>query len=182
MNKNWFVIGFIIISLIIITMTRRIKDLRLILPTHPNKRFKTRPLAGVDTIVIHHTAGPANQTARQIAQYHIGPNHVCSDGCPGILYHYVINRFGTIYHVNNLENLVWHAAPMNTRSIGVVLIGNFDRIQPTEAQIDSVKFLVAHLRKRLGSLKAIGHREACNGCKSCPGQNMYTVVESLAQA
>lgn len=156
----------------------KISDLRTYLPTHPKRRFPKRKIGQVDTIVIHHTAGPANQTVKSIAQYHSGPgSHVCNGGCPGICYHYVINRFGKIYLCNPLESVVYHAAPMNTRSIGVCLIGNFDKIQPNQAQLDALDYLIPYLREALKKeLQVIGHRDACNGCKSCPGQNMYATV------
>lgn len=160
----------------------KISDLRSYLPTHATRRFPKRNIGQVDTIVIHHTAGPVNQTVKSIAQYHSGSSsHVCKGGCPGICYHYVINRYGKIYLCNPLENVVYHAAPMNTRSIGVCLIGNFDKIQPNQAQLDALDYLIPYLREALKKeLQVIGHRDACNGCKSCPGVNMYAVLKKLS--
>lgn len=155
-------------------------DLRSYLPTHAKRRFPKRNIGQVDTIVIHHTASASNQTVKSIAQYHSGPtSHVCKGGCPGICYHYVINRLGKIYLCNDLESLVYHAAPMNTKSIGICLIGNFDKIEPNQVQLDALDYLIPYLRNNLlkKELQVIGHRDACNGCKSCPGQNMYAVVE-----
>lgn len=163
----------------------KIIDLRSYLPTHATRRFPKRNIGQVDTIVIHHTAGPSTQTVKSIAQYHSGPSsHVCNGGCPGICYHYVINRAGKIYLCNPLESLVYHAAPMNTKSIGVCLIGNFDKIPPTQAQLDALDYLIPYLRTNLlkKELQVIGHRDACNGCKSCPGQNMYAVLEKYQDA
>ncbi|AEE53717.1 N-acetylmuramoyl-L-alanine amidase family 2 [Haliscomenobacter hydrossis DSM 1100] len=187
MNKIALYILIFLIVIYLLIMSQKIIDLRAVLPVHANQKrvFPKRKLAQIDTIIVHHTAGPTTQTVRQIAQYHIGSSsHVCQGGCPGILYHYMINRAGKIYWVNSLENVVYHATPMNTRGIGICLIGNFDKIEPNQVQLDALDYLIKKTRKDFSQpLRVIGHHDACGGCKTCPGANLYPILSKYnAQA
>ncbi len=72
-----------------------LKDLRHRLPVHTSRRYSRRQLAQIEEVIIHHSAGPVDQTPAEIAAYHASPgNHICADGCPGIAYHILIDQFG----------------------------------------------------------------------------------------
>ena len=56
-------------------------------------------------------------------------------GWAGIGYHFVILRDGTIEHGRNLKMIGAHALGKNGDSIGVCLIGNFHKYEPSYLQI-----------------------------------------------
>jgi len=46
-------------------------DVRETLPRHPQKRYASRPIDGIDTVVIHHSAVAASVQPEAIARYHV---------------------------------------------------------------------------------------------------------------
>lgn len=136
------------------------------------QNYGTRNLSKIKRIILHHSA-VTGQTAEDYARY-----HVQSRGWAGIGYHFVIEKNGDIIQGNNLETVSYHASGKNTESIGISLSGNFMTEQPTDAQIKSLKQLVAHLRATLNkSLPVSGHKD--HGQTSCPGTNLYPIISQL---
>ncbi|MEZ4991895.1 MAG: peptidoglycan recognition family protein [Saprospiraceae bacterium] len=165
----------IVVALVIILMAAApkvwIMDLRSVLPVHPDRVYERRALSQIRQVIIHHTAGPVTQTPEDIARYHTGANHICSAGCPGIAYHYMIDREARVYQVNDLETISYHVSGQNTVSVGICLIGNYDELEPTPQQLAAVVKLIRMLKRKLGvKLEIAGHRDYAN--KSCPGWNV----------
>jgi N-acetyl-anhydromuramyl-L-alanine amidase AmpD len=135
------------------------------LKKHLTKRYETRALSGIDTVIIHHSATTGG-SPEAYAQYHVDNN-----GWAGIGYHYVISKSGKIEQTQFLRTVSYHTSGMNSRSIGICLTGNYDIQEPTESQISSLVKLIQHLEKRLGrQLDIQGHNEHSN--KSCPGRGI----------
>lgn len=156
---------------------KSIKDITNQLPKHRHRTFPTRTLAQISQIVVHHSAGNVDDQVRDIAEYHIGPNHVCDQGCPGILYHFVIDRKGNAYQVNKLTSVSYHAAGHNTKSVGICFIGNYDEIRPTKKQIRAFRMIVRHINKKVGKELAITtHGKTCGTCTACPGTNLEAAI------
>ena len=132
--------------------------------------YKKRTMAGIKQIVIHHSAD--NGTVESIASYHI------SKGWPGIGYTYVIYKDGTIYHVNDLDEACYNVAEQNSKSLGICLIGNYEKETPPDIQVASLKWLVKTLRAVVNNVEVVGHRDRVN--TSCPGKNLYDIVKTLA--
>lgn len=149
-----------------------LRDLRGSLPVHPDRRYDRRNLAQIEEAIVHHSAGPVNQSIAEIATYHSSPgNHICADGCPGIAYHIMIDRAGRAYQVNDLEAISFHVSGQNTRSVGICLIGNYDELQPTAQQLKTIQKSIKWLNRVVGkNLEIGGHRDFAN--KSCPGNNI----------
>lgn len=139
------------------------------LPRHKTRRYGTRRRDQITDIVIHHSAGPQTQTPLQIAKYHVGPNHISSQGIPGIAYHYVITPDGQIFQTNFLETVSWHVKNHNTKSIGICLIGNFEKHTPTKSQYDSLVYLVKGLYAEFSLNKLERHKFYRPGTL-CPGR------------
>jgi len=131
-----------------------------------SQNYHTRSLDQINQIVVHHSAS-INQSAKDYAHY-----HVFSKGWPGIGYHYVIEKDGTIVWCNLLTTVSWNVSGHNTRSIGICLSGDFTKEQPTTAQLKNLKKLIKHLRKQLPQhLPVTGHKDY--GSTSCPGSHLY---------
>lgn len=140
------------------------------LPKHETRKYGTRRLDQLTDIVIHHSAGPQTQTPLQIANYHIGPNHISDKGIPGIAYHFVITPDGQIFKTNFLETVSWHVKNHNTKALGICLIGNFENHPPTKSQYDSLVYLVNGLYKDLHLNKLERHKFYRTGTL-CPGRH-----------
>lgn len=135
------------------------------LTKHPTKTYRTRELAGVESIVIHHSAVDPSVDAYRIAAYHV--NHL---DWPGIGYHYVVTAEGIIYQTNKVETLSYHVGRMNPQCVGICLLGNFTDVVPPQAQQDAAKWLVEQLQGSvLPEAEGTGHRLVPYTATSCPG-------------
>ncbi|MEM6342535.1 MAG: peptidoglycan recognition family protein [Bacteroidota bacterium] len=150
----------------------QIEDISDLLPR--NGQYPTRSLASIKTVVIHHS-GVEGQTAWDYALYHVNSN-----SWPGIGYHYVIEKNGSVKQTNPLTNASYHVAAHNAYTIGISLSGNFNQTQATQAQISSLKKLLSHLSSLLArDFNVVGHRDLGN--TTCPGHNFYPLIDSLWQ-
>jgi len=143
------------------------------LPKHPNKTYGTRLLSQIEQIIIHHSLTTSG-SALAYANFHIDNYE-----WPGIGYHYVIDKNGTINQTNYLDTRSYHVSGHNTESIGICLTGNFDIEVPTPEQEYSLILLIRHLHDILydytGALAIKSHNEFSQ--KTCPGLNFD--IESI---
>lgn len=157
----------------------------------------------ISQIVVHHsatnpnTADPA-QAIRDIYELH---KNRCSDNSGSydpnnpncdepeelwqdIGYNFLIDQNGSIYEgrAGGFGVTAAHAPP-NYGTIGISLIGNFESSNPTGAQKESLKLLVARiadlyqLNLNWGT-NLVGHRD--KNVTLCPGTNFYNQLPSLA--
>ncbi|RMH15978.1 MAG: N-acetylmuramoyl-L-alanine amidase [Gammaproteobacteria bacterium] len=144
------------------------------LPRHPSKVYKTRSLADIDTVVIHHS-GTKGGDAFAFARYHV-EHH----GWPGIGYHYVIGKDGVIYKTNDLHTESYNVARHNRHTAGICMIGNFMVEQPCQLQLLATARAVTLVFEEVGRVLAIkGHRDFNK--PQCPGDNIsLDVIRRLA--
>ena len=123
-----------------------------------NKRKSTK------RAIIHHSASP-DVFASTIHGWHLNQKW------SGIGYHFVIRSGGAIERGRPENTIGAHAGPAgNVDSIGVVLTGNFEYDKPTEAQLDSLVWLITqYLEPKYGKLQVIGHKDVM--ATACPGKN-----------
>jgi N-acetylmuramoyl-L-alanine amidase len=126
-------------------------------------------------IIIHHSAtdvGDAdyfNRLHRKRGWDGIGYDFVIDNGTNG-------KQDGAIevsYRWINQENGAHcHAAEMNSRGIGVCLVGNFSKEQVSEKQMSSLVYLVNILKKyyRVSSGHILGHGRVPGAKTECPGK------------
>lgn len=146
-------------------------DWREKLPRNPNKQYSRRPLSQVRRIVIHHSGTPLDYSPEAIAQYHIGPNHICADGCPEIAYHILLDYRGRAYLVNDLTEVTYHALGNNADTVGICLIGDYNEHQPTRTQLRRLGMLIRYVNLRVGRrLEVVGHRDLKD--TTCPGAHI----------
>lgn len=133
--------------------------------------------ATTDMIVIHHTGNPAddNLSAEQIHASHL------MQGWSGIGYHFVVRKDGTV-EVGRPEWAVGaHAHGFNWNTIGIHLCGNFETATPTQAQIESLSYLVGYLCEQYDlvpdSRHVVGHRDLM--ATACPGQQLYSMLQTI---
>jgi hypothetical protein len=129
-----------------------------------------------NTVVIHHTAHAHDtvETMQDIQNLHMNRN-----GWADIGYHYGIDPNGNIYEGRDIGVRGSSVSGYNTGLIGVVLMGNFEVDQPTEAQIASAQALVDWLAALYRLSHLAGHSEF-NGNTVCPGENLNTQLDIFA--
>ena len=127
-----------------------------------------RPRTITETIVIHHTASH-DVSAAEINRWHQNNNPPWL----GIGYHFVIRQNGNIETGRPHDTIGAHAgANVNTRSIGIAVTGNFSQPsqQPAQAQMDSLVWLIQHLRGIYGQHVTVT-RHSDHLATQCPGLN-----------
>lgn len=102
----------------------------------------------VSGATVHHTAGNNSYTkaeapgiVRAIYAYHASTLHWCDIG-----YNALVDKYGTIYEgrAGGLDKPVEgaHAGGFNMNTVGIALMGNYEKVAPSDAAIESVgKFL-----------------------------------------
>lgn len=132
-------------------------------------------------IIIHHSA-TAQGDAETFRRAHM------AKGWRDIGYHYVINN-GT-YQPDGLVEIGRteyeegaHAINYNARSIGICLVGDFNKTKPTVAQMTSLETLVRDImtRHKIPVEEVLGHGDVNE--TDCPGKNfdMKTFREELTK-
>jgi N-acetylmuramoyl-L-alanine amidase-like protein/flagellar hook capping protein FlgD len=172
-------------------------------------RAKPVYATSVKLAVVHHTVTPNTYTRAQAAAIVRGIEffHVRGNGWNDIGYNFLVDRFGTVYEgrAGGIDrNVVGaHAAGFNTGTVGVSLLGTFQRVAPSRPMQNALVSLlawrldVAHVdplstsvytsggnakfrRGKLVTLHAVsGHRDT--GPTECPGTDAYRLLPSLAR-
>lgn len=148
----------------------------------------------VKLLVVHHTAIAVNGDARtglerMRALYQF---HATNRGWGDIGYHYVIDDQGQIYEGRAGGDYVvgGHVYCNNVGTVGVALMGNFDKEQPTQEQTKSLQWLLQLLAQKYQintsqdvvfhgkSLPTIvGHRQLVS--TDCPGTTMWSALDQV---
>lgn len=148
-----------------------ITDLTLELPRNPQVPFVERPLSALRWVAVHHTAGPWNQSARSIAEYHIRPRPGAPKGWSGIAYHYLVRRDGMVEKVRPVRFIPACVGGHNTALVCVAFVGSFQAARPSEEAWQAAEWLAALLRKEYPTILGVrGHREFEGQATACPGR------------
>jgi N-acetyl-anhydromuramyl-L-alanine amidase AmpD len=95
----------------------------------------------------------------------------------GLSYHILIDESANRHDLVDVMLVAHHAANANHDSIGIALVGDFGRMNPTESQLIQLVAVVEELQHRFGGNLAIqNHRDVSN--TSCPVIDLATVVKS----
>lgn len=150
----------------------KVIDLRGELPRREGVQYAQRPESKITGLVWHHTAGPEQQPLHSIAEYHVRVRR-----WPGIGYHFAIDSDGAVFQMQAVTTVSYHAYMNNTANIGIVLIGDYDKAQPSEKMRRSVAALMAFLKKRYSTSHVYLHREI--KATACPGRYGARMVREL---
>ncbi len=130
-------------------------------------------------IVIHHTATPS-ATAKGIDRFHREKRRMEN----GMAYHFLIGNGkgmgdGEVYVGERWRRQIQggHLASeaLNQSSIGICLVGNFEKQPPTSRQMESLRALIGKLRQttRLPASAVTTHRGIHPRHTSCPGRHFH---------
>jgi LysM repeat protein len=143
----------------------KFRDERATLTKHTTKKFPTRSVSKITTIIVHHSLTKSG-SAKAFSNY-----HVKSNGWPGIGYHFVIEKDGDIVWCNDLETKSYHVGNSNGFCVGICLIGDFRSEEPTNEQLESLFKLSKALMEDLNITSEFvkGHSEMPGySTKACP--------------
>lgn len=135
------------------------------------------PLAAkLHTLVVHHSALSFTDGPREIQALHVQTNRFADIG-----YHFLIDGLGQLYEGRPLNVRGAHTGGYNTGCVGVCLLGNFEIIDPTEAQWETLKQLAIYLQSAYTISYLGGHLDFQPGITACPGQRLLPYLPTLAQ-
>lgn len=69
-------------------------------------------------------------------------------GWADIGYHFAIDRNGRVFQARPLELQGAHVKNNNPGNLGIVVFGNYEKIRPTQASLESVNKMVAYAMER----------------------------------
>jgi len=123
-------------------------------------------------IAIHHSLTKSGDSAA-FANYHVGTH-----GWPGVAYHFVILKNGTIEWNHELGIKSYHVGNSNGIAVGICLVGDFRSESPTDAQKASLYALHECLKRDLPKYKRTrGHNEFPGyAWKACPVFDYKAVI------
>lgn len=155
------------------------------------RKRKGSPIAMTPTrVTVHHTQGKqtmdAAETAaavRGIQYYHMyGRAKEGKDIWDDIGYHFLIDGAGRVVEGRPAETMGAHARSANENNIGIAMMGDFNKVRPTDAQVRSLTRLVSFLAVRYrqnpsrnGFLEPHRHYDQTD----CPGENMMSILSDL---
>lgn len=100
----------------------------------------------------------------------------------GISYTFAVVPTGHVYEGHSVERQGAHTAGRNNVARAICLVGNYDRDQPSPAQIESTAWLLVH--GWLGGWwrspeLAGGHRQAPRAATACPGRHGMGIIAAV---
>ena len=164
-----------------------VEDAREKLPRHATKTWPHRRVDDMLGMVWHQTLGTGN--AHGTARYHVGPNHISSDGLPAISYTFYVERDGDVLLCNDLEATTFSQGDRtrpgdeNRQYVAVCFSGNFDAPGYRGSEHVSARQVLGGLRLWLACSKTFrwdgdrlfGH---CHMGKAvCPGTALSQVID-----
>ena len=136
-------------------------------------------------ITLHHTGTqPLRMTSAHLVAQEIssvqGAHLALHYG--DIAYHLVVDYAGRVWEGRSLAYEGAHTMNANEGNIGIMLLGNFEKQDPSMAQLATQANLVALLRRqyRIRASRVYGHRDLSPTV--CPGGRLYPYINQLRQA
>jgi hypothetical protein len=134
------------------------------------------PLGEVKLITFHHSGDPKVFTSSDFSEtaHHLESVRAYhrSRNFQDIGYHFAIDRAGRVWQLRSLKYQGQHVRYNNENNVGVVVMGNFDLQDPTEAQKKAILSFGIILRKqfKLPIKRVYTHQEIVS--TDCPGKGM----------
>ena len=143
-------------------------ELKTVVPLFPSKKWKY--------IIIHHSATEVGNALK----FHLFHR---SKGWDSVGYNFIIDNGtgdrqdgqieATPRWIKQIDGAHCKADDMNTKGIGICLVGNFNNEQVSEHQLNSLVYLVQLLKDtyHIPDSHIFGHGEVQGASTQCPGHN-----------
>ena len=141
-------------------------------------------------VTVHHTQGHRAMNESEAASdvkgtqhYHmVGRAREGKEAFSDIGYHFLDAGDGRVIEGRHAEYLGAHAGGANDGNIGIAMMGDFNKLKPTDAQIESLTRLVTFLSLKYKKDPAAKgflepHQHYTN--TDCPGKYMMAILDSL---
>lgn len=115
----------------------------------------------------HWTAGPTDQTVREIQQFHMGPERGWTD----IAYSWLVDTRGNIYEGRGWGRAGAHTKGFNSTSHAVCAICGSDG-EVTDLLLDGMAQVMHEHDRRYGTGFHLPHRDAAGASTACPGDKI----------
>lgn len=146
------------------------------------------PMNGVQRITVHHdgmspfTSTSQSDAARRIEQIrhaHIQRRAKSGERWADIGYHYLVDPAGRVWEGRGVQYQGAHVEDQNEHNLGIVVLGNFDRQQPTPAAMDALERMVAMQMKRyrVPITRVRTHQEMDS--TRCPGESLQAFMNQV---
>lgn len=138
------------------------------------KEYKDRELKEGDSIkiVIHCSATTKDYNVNNMAIWHVDGHDWA-----GIGYHLLIRNTKEIYLGNQVEKISYHSAGENSKSIGICLIGDYDKYPLDDSTIDVLEIVLDAMCQYFIVTSISGHSDSPRTTKTCPGTKAYEQLE-----
>jgi len=103
-------------------------------------------LNNVSHIVIHHTAGSQKTTLEGLKNWFVVGR--ASEGYKWIGYHFLCFPNGEVVQTRPLDKQGGHVKSFNDKSIGIALIGDYEKTEPSEVMWESLEGLTKSLQSQ----------------------------------
>lgn len=165
-------------------------DSRKDAPKHLTKEWAHRDSAQLKGMVFHQSLEERGSYSGN-AKYHVGPNHISSDGLPGLSYTCFVEKDGKCHLVNDVASKTYsqgyggRPGDENVEFMGVCFGGNFSgpgyqgTQDPTPAQMQTARALWYHAKEIWGWTDEglFGHCDF--GKPACPGDKLMELVDEI---
>lgn len=149
---------------------------RVRVAVHHTETFVTN---GEKAMTAERSAADVRTLLCGIRNYHMSSGN--SDGTPwsDIGYHYLIDWKGRVWQGRKVEKQGANVSGMNPGTIGVALMGDFERQRPTAAQLAALEKTLAYLvfTYKISPMAIHGHHEYM--ATQCPGRYLERKNEYL---
>ncbi len=146
-------------------------------------RSKVNPMKGINRITVHHEGHTpvwfTDEQSTKARLEQVRNIHTRDRRWGDIGYHYIIDRAGRVIEGRPLAYQGAHVSKQNPHNVGVMLLGNFEKQSPSQAQLTAMQSTIRHLmaKYRVPVKRVYTHREL--GPTVCPGRNLQPRVASL---
>jgi hypothetical protein len=127
-----------------------------------------KPINNPTVVITHHALSAEQHTIKDVNEWHKGREFPLSRLGYYVGYHYVIERNGTVVQTRHHDEEGCHTLGFNRSSIGVCFMGNFDKGNPTQKQLDAWNSLYERLREAYSNIPTFPHRHFQTG-RTCHG-------------
>lgn len=140
------------------------------------------PMNGISRITLHHEGyKPFTDTdyASSAARVELVRTSHRSRGFSDIGYHFVVDRAGRVFQGRELRYQGAHVRNNNENNLGIMCLGNFAIQQPTDAQLTSLRAVVALYRRKLNVSpgRIFTHQEIT--ATACPGKYLQPRILAM---
>jgi hypothetical protein len=168
-----------------LTATRPPPRPRLVVPVVSRQEWGARPAETgrmvphvIDRLTVHHAGVGPSGAGPSLMRIH-QRSHMDERGWPDLAYHFVIGVDGTVYEGRDPRFRGDTATSYDTTGhFHVMLEGNFDVEQPTQAQIDSLTAMLAWAAERYGVSPSTIAGHGDHAATACPGHHLEDEIHS----